>query len=485
MAENCENQVHIEDIPVTLRRKGPGQVWTARINLPTNGKDGGRVERSTKTSNVTTAIGKAHQIYGELRHRVEDRGESATAPKFEAVLTEFTQHCDELVSKKKMKAWRRDRLEITLRRHYLPFFEGDRIDGIGTREIKKHREWRQSKPDVGLNRVFHYTRGKQTIKSSRKEVAPTIETERKERQDFRAFLDFCESRGYISDQSVIRWPMLKGGGNRRKQFKKQQMLELQKISIERILETKHTRKRYAKWQCHMRMMWIYLTGCRPQEIAKLQQKDLKKFNEADTDVEGNSSVRIMLSEKHLKNKRHERTIVPLPGFDDVYDLTLWPNTSHPDNDYVFKTPEGKLATGADKTFRRLLQATGIIDGDLSGYSLYSLRHTFITERLYEGIEIGKLSRWCGTSVAMIERHYDHMPSEKEMEKREIKPFSPIIVPIPHDVQKGMDELLPFLVDTDDGQKMITEEKTRKDKWDTAADIKRFRESVEELEWDFK
>jgi len=42
--------------------------------------------------------------------------------------------------------------------------------------------------------------------------------------------------------------------------------------------------------------------------------------------------------------------------------------------------------------------------------LYSLRHTYITMKLLEGVPAAVIAKQCGTSSAMIEQHYSHITS---------------------------------------------------------------------------
>jgi integrase len=49
-------------------------------------------------------------------------------------------------------------------------------------------------------------------------------------------------------------------------------------------------------------------------------------------------------------------------------------------------------------------------------TLYSLRHTYATFALAEGIDIHTLARQMGTSVGMIERHYSKLTPMMSAEK---------------------------------------------------------------------
>ena len=48
------------------------------------------------------------------------------------------------------------------------------------------------------------------------------------------------------------------------------------------------------------------------------------------------------------------------------------------------------------------------DDNGNAFSLYSLRHSYITWQLQRGLSKGKIAKQCGTSEAMIEQHYSHV-----------------------------------------------------------------------------
>ena len=54
-----------------------------------------------------------------------------------------------------------------------------------------------------------------------------------------------------------------------------------------------------------------------------------------------------------------------------------------------------------------------LETDTSGAkrTIYSLRHTYATFRLHEGVNQYLLARNMGTSAAMLEKHYEHTSSD--------------------------------------------------------------------------
>jgi integrase len=106
-------------------------------------------------------------------------------------------------------------------------------------------------------------------------------------------------------------------------------------------------------------------------------------------------------------------------------------------DYVWQG-QGKTKTGTNtssgdfgKTFKDLLQTipykdrtNGLrCDADGKPRTVYSLRHTYATQRLLHGdLDYPDLAKNMGTSVAQIERHYSHVTTlqkaaELTMDKR--------------------------------------------------------------------
>ncbi len=76
---------------------------------------------------------------------------------------------------------------------------------------------------------------------------------------------------------------------------------------------------------------------------------------------------------------------------------------------IFVMPAGDQPYELSGVFERLLRDAGLLK-DAAGKTrtLYSLRHTYATFALADGIPIHTLARQMGTSVGMIERHYSKL-----------------------------------------------------------------------------
>jgi integrase len=78
---------------------------------------------------------------------------------------------------------------------------------------------------------------------------------------------------------------------------------------------------------------------------------------------------------------------------------------------VFALPDGTVSKNLDQTFKRFLEEHSLLVCPVTqqNRTLYSLRHTYATFALVnDGMDIHVLARNMGTSISMIELHYNHL-----------------------------------------------------------------------------
>ena len=76
---------------------------------------------------------------------------------------------------------------------------------------------------------------------------------------------------------------------------------------------------------------------------------------------------------------------------------------------VFVCGSGYEPHGFEGSFRRLMRDSGLLkDSSGKNRTLYSLRHTYATFALRDGISIHTIARQMGTSVLMLEKHYSKL-----------------------------------------------------------------------------
>lgn len=143
------------------------------------------------------------------------------------------------------------------------------------------------------------------------------------------------------------------------------------------------------------------TGLRPAELFALEHRDLD-FKEGIVYVRrayANGHVR------HVKTGRSMRN-VPLQGLALEAVKRLPPNESP----LVFPSPRGgyiDLRNFRRRHWRPALQAAGI----KPLRQPYDLRHTYATFALRSHMTMFTLSRYMGTSFAMIDDHYGHLTDD--------------------------------------------------------------------------
>jgi integrase len=80
------------------------------------------------------------------------------------------------------------------------------------------------------------------------------------------------------------------------------------------------------------------------------------------------------------------------------------------NPLVFRLHDGKTTDQLGRNFTVLLKRLRLENGPGGRRTLCSLRHTYITMKLLEGVLAAVIANQCGASTALIEQHYSHITS---------------------------------------------------------------------------
>jgi nitrate reductase beta subunit len=100
------------------------------------------------------------------------------------------------------------------------------------------------------------------------------------------------------------------------------------------------------------------------------------------------------------------------------DITLDELLAQKNNHYVFRMRNGNRPYNFVNVFGDGIRAAKMLTNgrDKQERSLYSLRHYYATERLYEGVTYEQLSEQMGTSAKMLRDHYQHFDLLKMSDK---------------------------------------------------------------------
>jgi integrase len=159
------------------------------------------------------------------------------------------------------------------------------------------------------------------------------------------------------------------------------------------------------------LLAMRLTGARPEEIEKCTAKDFK----GDRIVYHWNATEGYIHKTARRGKEVDRVIFLTP---ELADLCRDLAEKHPSS-AIFRTTRGKRWTKFNRveTFSNLLDKPPV-RAYLKAHKIdrknvvpYSFRHSWISDWLDSGRSIKLCAELCGTSVAMIEKHYGHCDTD--------------------------------------------------------------------------
>ena len=162
---------------------------------------------------------------------------------------------------------------------------------------------------------------------------------------------------------------------------------------------------------HVKVDLMGFTGMRPTEANNVRWGDYK----ARKDPRDEKTY----TDIFVHGKGKERTLTTSAwGYHvlDYYRKNWRPNAK--DSDYIFTNSRGKQSTRDNDMFAKVLTDLGLLkDKKGNNRTLYSLRHTYATDRLLDGnLDWDTLALNMGTSTKMIRDHYGHViPQQKSAE----------------------------------------------------------------------
>lgn len=213
----------------------------------------------------------------------------------------------------------------------------------------------------------------------------------------------------------------------RSSFSSKDLQTLQLMCLEFIESSRKDITRQTREMFELYIPFLLNTGIRAgEEALNIKFKDI-----GFDSIQHIYTVKINSGKVHSKKKTSSRTI-PIGvatieliekllcrfyGFTYKNNLNeiLLSSFQHKDN-YIFRLPTNQsIKPQYEKTFDQLCKFAEIDKVQL-GYTLYSLRHTYITNQLKSGVDVYLLATHCGTSVEMIQRYYSKLTSVMRSEE---------------------------------------------------------------------
>jgi integrase len=379
MGSKVINQQSFHDGKVVLYQlEGrPKNLWLCRIKIP-NGS--GYVYRGTGSSDLYEARKKAEEILDEMRIRVK-LGQSVTGIRFTQMIDEFETH----INSKGTPTKREMSILAFLRTYAEPYFTKNKISDTTASEISRFFDWRRR---------------------NSKNKAPRESTILHETSQIRTFLNWCHRRGLIENPIIVETP--RHESTRRPHFDDNDWAKLTRFLREWVKEGRSKSGPIYRDRVMLTNYVLILanTGIRVGEARGLRWMDVES-----TPISNSDDTNVVL---HVKGKTGSREVVARTPevkryFQRIWDLRTDEADQRPvREDYVFCHKDGTPIHSFKKGFATMTREADVeFDRNGNNRTIYSLRHTYATFRLQEGVNHYVLARNMGTSVKMLENFYGH------------------------------------------------------------------------------
>ena len=155
--------------------------------------------------------------------------------------------------------------------------------------------------------------------------------------------------------------------------------------VKRLFEAADTKK------SRLILKTLYSTGMRVSELTNLKKKDIY-FDENEGRI------------KRAKGKKERIFNIS----DDIKEELKELIEKNPDSEYVFSGPKGKLS---DRNIQKIVKKAAIKAGIQKDVHTHTLRHSFATHLLNEGVDIRKIQTLLGHEKLATTEIYTHISNE--------------------------------------------------------------------------
>ena len=383
-----------------------GQVWFARASV-----DRQQIKKSTKTDSLSHAKEVAEDWYMGLRgkSRAGIPLKEKREPTFNDMADLFEAEYEIITEGERSPAWVKSH-KARLKLHLRPFFGGKGISQVSSGDVQNYR----------LHRAKQFGRLPAKDKDGnyvKKPQAPTRSTLHDEIGTLSLVLQTAMRHGKLTGMPMLSPPYKRQKKvTHRPWFTNDEYKTLYKATGKAAKDALEA-YRWNYEQLHDQVLFIGNTGVRPDEVKRLQHRDVTIVMDADTGEE--------ILEIEVRGKTGYGPCKSMPGAVEPYRRLLARakpvklgraverermakrGEPIPPITYEYPKPTDLLfPSNHTDLFNEILRVAELKE-DREGKPrvLYSLRHTYICLRLLDGADIYQLAKNCRTSVEMIEKNY--------------------------------------------------------------------------------
>ena len=332
--------------------------------------------KSTRTADFDEGRRFAEDLFFKLEGKVR-RGEVIRSPSFKKVAKEYLSQVDYILRDRtdQYKGFQ----ETVIRLHLLPYFDNTPLDQISEDMMSEFVSSQFREHNLSNVTVRHH----QTV--------------------MKKVFDFGRRKGYIRDIPEIPKPKLVI--NNRSDFSKDEWRRLYTFMRDWV---QHPNSRIRRQRLYLQNYILILgnSGIRcGTETRNLKWADISSTK----NLTGEERVVI-----RVKGKTNLRDVVCNEGIERYFKRLYEQRTEElgappPATECVMVNPNGKPIQSFKKSFNSLMEQVGMsVDNRGNRRTPYSIRHTYITMRLMEGVNVYQLASNAGTSIEMIENYYGHL-----------------------------------------------------------------------------
>jgi integrase len=390
-ASKDPDTLSILDGDILLYKRPNSHQWQCRFKL----EAGLWHQASTGSDQSAEATTRAIAIYETVRAKVAN-GLAVKNKNFKRLALE---QLDILASKvagtKGLHAFKD--FKFVAERYLIPFFGRYQIVEITQQLIDEFESWRVT--EMGCD--------------------PKASTRRHHISAYNKIINLAKEQGLINHhKSVPRLESKGDKGQARPGFTQQEIDYLLDFLADWESDTVAKRNGYTRKLCRCYVEFLLYTGIRegteswPLRWKNIQWHWIDQEKYIKVWVSGKTGPRYLIA-KHQIIKTLERLMqwqeLPYTSLDELLGAKL--------DRLLFTCPDQTRPHRMKPIFTRLMENSGLLK-DTTGKTrtLYSLRHTYATFALANGVDIHTVAKQMGTSVLMLEKHYSKLTPMLSAEK---------------------------------------------------------------------